>query len=463
MSTHATEIPTQGDRYRSPNHLSSGNSGRPPLKYEQLVLWAVQEWQQRYPDQPYRVVWATENCAHNMALGRIKPGRRLRGKARYAGYQPVACPFSIPIDSFYLPARTVVLTDSVGAYTFSFECAGQAFDVIFASAHSSEACGHTTEAIALVPLQHLETWADFEAHCDRAAYRLERSEKVYIIGGADRDFKPTVEWDDIILSEVLKADLRADIETFYDEGVALYRQLNLPAFRKLLFVGPPGTGKSMLCAALAKLALARKCVVIYISASDKDEASFDKIQRALNITAHSQHPVLLVVEELDVYLKPEDKSQILNVLDGFEAPDNPRGALMIATTNYPEVIDERIAKRPGRIDRIIYIPEIQDEEQATRMLKCYMGAQWQAEHQTIAANLIGQTGAFVREVALYARMLALHRHEAEVPLTLLRQSLGSLTNQLSLGKDMQPRRPIGFLSEPMVKVEHSANLKDSAR
>jgi hypothetical protein len=60
-------------------------------------------------------------------------------------------------------------------------------------------------------------------------------------------------------------------------------------------------------------------------------------------------------------------------------------------------------------------------------------------------------------------MLALHRHEAEVPLALLRQSLASLTNQLSLGKDMQPRRPIGFLSEPLVKVEHSANLKDSAR
>src|SRR6185503_11865431 len=99
-----------------------------------------------------------------------------------------------------------------------------------------------------------------------------------------------------------------DIETFFDKAIYLYKQLNLPPFRKLLLVGPPGTGKSMLCAALARLALDRKYVVIYISSADQDGNSFDKIQYALRIVANSQHPVVLVVEELDVYLKPEDKS-----------------------------------------------------------------------------------------------------------------------------------------------------------
>jgi hypothetical protein len=117
-----------------------------------------------------------------------------------------------------------------------------------------------------------------------------------------------------------------------------------------------------------------------------------RIYWGLRIAANSQYPVLLVVEELDIYLKPESKSQILNVLDGFESPNNPHGVLLIATTNYPEIIDERIAKRPGRVDRIIYIPEIQDEEQALRMLKHYMAMHWQEEHSTVAENLLGTQG-----------------------------------------------------------------------
>jgi len=104
--------------------------------------------------------------------------------------------------------------------------------------------------------------------------------------------------------------------------------------------------------------------------------------------------VLLIVEELDIYLQRKDKSLILNVLDGMETPNNPRGALLLATTNYPEVIDERIAKRPGRVDRIIHVPPIQDLEQAERMLMHYMGPQWRDEHRVILADLIGQTGAF---------------------------------------------------------------------
>jgi SpoVK/Ycf46/Vps4 family AAA+-type ATPase len=275
-------------------------------------------------------------------------------------------------------------------------------------------------------------------------YHFERTDKVYIIGGGEETFKPTVTWDEVILPEALKADLRSDMEIFFTDGVKLYRQLNLPAFRKLLLVGPPGTGKSSLCAALAKVALDQKYVVVYVSATLKNNhdegAAFDKVHTALRYAKHSTCPVLLIIEEIDIYLKAEDKAQILNVLDGFESPNNKHGVLLIATTNYPEVIDERIAKRPGRIDRIVYVPEIQDTEQAVRMLRRYMGEHYHDDHAALAEQLIGKTGAFVREASLFARMMTLQRTRSDAPAMVtvdtLLQSITRLENQLATEKDL---------------------------
>ncbi|MBZ0308263.1 MAG: AAA family ATPase, partial [Anaerolineae bacterium] len=155
-------------------------------------------------------------------------------------------------------------------------------------------------------------------------------------------------------------------------------------------------------------------------------------------------PVLLIVEEIDVYLRKEDKARILNVLDGLESPNNPKGALLLATTNYPEVIDERISKRPGRLDRIFVIPPIEDKELAEAMLQRYMGPQWQKDHAEVVPRLIDQTGAFVREVALHARMLAAHNQKTIVTREMLDQSVDALSNQLSAGDDLMPRRKVGF-------------------
>src|SRR5262249_23750477 len=148
--------------------------------------------------------------------------------------------------------------------------------------------------------------------------------------------------------------------------------------------------------------------------------------------------------DLDAYLLEKDeKSQILNVLDGVESPNNPHGVLLVATTNYPEIIDERISKRPGRIDRIFYVPPIENEDQALRMLKRYMGDQWRPEHAAVAKSIVGQTGVFVREIALYARILAANAKQSSVSLELLKQSVKRLKSQLSTGYDLQPRRTLG--------------------
>ena len=351
----------------------------------------------------------------------------------------------------------MVLTASAGAFAFAFtEDGDERYEVIYASAYFSDDVQDLT-AIALVPEDKLETWAAFEFACARAVRpRIRRRRDVYIIGGTDAFFDPTVDWDDVILAEELKDRLLDDMEAFFTKGVPIYRQLKLPPFRKLLLAGVPGTGKTMLCAAMAKIAISKGRVVVYVSGADRDGASFEKIQRALQAVTAARFPVLLIVEELDAYLQGDDKARVLNVLDGIESPNNPKGALLLATTNYPEAIDERISKRPGRVDRIFIIPPIQDEEQAIRMLQHYMGDQWREPHNVVVEDLISQPGAFVREVALHARMLAAHDHQTEVTPAMLSQSVESLLKQMRTERDfLSQRRPIGLINNSTKKTNRT--------
>ncbi|MBN1562355.1 MAG: ATP-binding protein [Anaerolineae bacterium] len=413
------------------------------MRYERLALWAEGMWKERHGEQAYQLLWASESCGNQLAQHRLKPRRRLRGKSHFVGVERLPCDEVITISEYVVPGRTAMLGESVGAFAFKFEHPDGDYEVLFVSSYFRDDDPNIV-AIALVPSDQLDSWVHFESLCNEVVRRPSRRQDVYIIGGTNAYFKPTVEWDEVILPTHIKEDLRSDMEAFFTDGVSIYQELNLAPFRKLLLVGPPGTGKTMLCAAMAKLALKKKRVVVYVSGADDDGASFHKIHHALNVVANAGYPVLLIVEEIDVYLRKDDKARILNVLDGLESPNNARGALLLATTNYPEVIDERIAKRPGRMDRILVIPPIQDEELATQMLKHYMGPQWQENHAEIVPYLVDQTGAFVREIALHARMLAAHNQQREVDLATLKQSVGSLSSQINTGDDLMPRRAMGF-------------------
>ena len=81
------------------------------------------------------------------------------------------------------------------------------------------------------PKRSWKTWAAFEYACARAVRpRIRRRRDVYIIGGTDSFFDPTVDWEDVILPEHLKDDLLEDMEAFFNKGVEIYRELKTRAF-----------------------------------------------------------------------------------------------------------------------------------------------------------------------------------------------------------------------------------------
>ena len=59
-------------------------------------------------------------------------------------------------------------------------------------------------------------------------------------------------------------------------------------------------------------------------------------------------PCILVFEDLDAQLTPQNRSFFLNELDGFAANI---GIVTLATTNHPERLDPAILDRPSRFDR----------------------------------------------------------------------------------------------------------------
>ena len=393
--------------------------------HEQIGQW-LQKQNTPHQPMPRIIVLAASACANLNVLSYMAERFPVGDGLVYAGYEEVACEMITPIRLYQdnRPARYI------GALKFRFENEDgtAAFDTILVSTWDE----HDNDISLIgVPEPSIQAWLTFETECSRllttaVAYR----DQVYIVGGMARSFEATVDWDDIYLPQDLKTSILNDVDSFFDKGIGIYKELNLKPFRKLLLAGVPGTGKTMLCGAIARRALQKGHFVIYVSGSNISGSEFWKIHQALEIASRASSPTVVLVEELDAYLKGDSKAQMLNVLDGSETPLNPQGTLLIATTNHPEQIDNRVMKRPGRLDRIFIIPELNDKDDAHAMLKKYLGKAWRDEHGDIVSQLLGRPGAFVREVAVYALTIAAYQHESILSLEMLQESLDSLVAQI---------------------------------
>lgn len=202
----------------------------------------------------------------------------------------------------------------------------------------------------------------------------------------------TVELDDLV-----KENLVYDMEEYLKPETKEYYAVNgIPYRRGYLFHGPPGTGKTSFCRAIAghfRLelymlslasrsidetilirmfeALPTKCVVLLEdvdSAGIVREENPNTIDPMEVITPPPPPPGLMYAP----YPK-EDKrpritlSTLLNVIDGGAAKE---GRILVMTTNSPESLDKALI-RPGRVDKQVLFPPMSRRSAArifTRML-----------------------------------------------------------------------------------------------
>lgn len=151
-----------------------------------------------------------------------------------------------------------------------------------------------------------------------------RAEVLVFKGGQwhkDNDLYKSIQdstFDNLVLPGVLKNEIAADVAQFFaaEERYARYR---VPWKRGLLFVGPPGNGKTHAVKAVIN-ALGKPCVYVRsfqtnaYSSSTPGDAIAELFQRVRKLA-----PCVLVLEDLDSLIDDTTRAFLLNELDGLRA------------------------------------------------------------------------------------------------------------------------------------------------
>lgn len=193
----------------------------------------------------------------------------------------------------------------------------------------------------------------------------------------------------------------------------------LPWKRGLLLHGPGGTGKSSFAKAVAELF---GIPIYHFYLQTMDDQEFKQFwKRAVNNT-----PCIILLEDFDnVFDKrmPVNKDNnlsfdtVLNTISGIQ---DANGILLMITTNHIDKIDEAIgiessaangiSTRPGRIDKIIYFGEM-DDDSRLRLISSILNG-WDCLINEAFESTKNYTGAQVQEYCIQKALIKLHEESA---------------------------------------------------
>ena len=139
-----------------------------------------------------------------------------------------------------------------------------------------------------------------------------------------------------------------DIKIFWRKRET-YKDYNFVHKRGILLYGDPGCGKSGIIQLCVKNLIEDENGIVINIKEDEDFKAFIDFVPTIR-TIEPDRPLIVILEDIDS-LAGEDRystTKLLNILDGVKQIEN---VVYIATTNYPEKLQERITNRPSRFDR----------------------------------------------------------------------------------------------------------------
>jgi len=171
----------------------------------------------------------------------------------------------------------------------------------------------------------------------------------------------------------------------YIKNGTLYKNAGADIPKGILLEGPPGTGKTLIAKAIAKetnatfLSVpASEFVELFVGAgAAKIRDLFSQAREAVE----ENGAAIIFIDEIDAVGRQRGSSgmmgtndereqtlnQLLSEMDGFQPNTN---IIVIAATNRKDILDSALL-RPGRFDRIIYVP-LPDKKSREDILRLYM-------------------------------------------------------------------------------------------
>ncbi len=179
-----------------------------------------------------------------------------------------------------------------------------------------------------------------------------------------------VQRDQVILPEKTLDELDRTIIRFCEQRDSL-RELGLQTKRGVMFYGAPGTGKTHTIRYLATQLDGHTTFLI-----TAEQIALLPEYFAL---ARLMQPVIFVIEDADLLAKSREYmgsagqevllNHLLNEMDGLKEEAD---ILFVLSSNKPEVLEEALVARPGRVDQAIEFPK-PDDDCRRRLMALYGG------------------------------------------------------------------------------------------